>query len=42
MVWVAVLALGRFSVTGAWDTKAPAEPAPDTVEEPADPGAAAG
>ena len=36
IVWVALLALGRFSVTGAWDTKAPAEPGPDTVEEPAD------
>ena len=42
IVWVAVLALGRFSVTGAWDAKARAEPASDTAEEPADSGAAAG
>jgi hypothetical protein len=41
IVWVAVLALGRFSVTGAWDAKAP-EPATDTAEEQADSGAVAG
>lgn len=34
IVCVAMLALGRLSVTGAWDVKAPAEPATDTAEEP--------
>ena len=42
IVWVAVLALGRLSVAGAWDAKAPAQPAPDTAEESADSNAAAG